>query len=120
MYHVNQVIFIGNLGHDPEVLKSTEEGAFVRLKLATDEEYTDAKGKRNKTTQWHTVYLSNGLGKNVAAQLKKGNGVYVRGKLRTEKWDKNGQTQYTTAVHAIDCQLITPLKSMHEKVQVEA
>ena len=51
-------------------------------------------------TEWHTVVTRGGLAaKVVEPYLKKGNSVYVEGRLRTRSWeDKDGVTRYTTEV----------------------
>lgn len=108
MSSLNQVNLIGNLGCDPDVLKSTDEGDFVRLSLATSKRYRNKEGKVSEDTQWHTVYLSNGLGKVASTYLKKGSRIYICGELRTREWlDKQGQTHYSTAVYAKDLRFLS-------------
>jgi len=103
MISFNQVILLGYLGKDPEVLKPQEKGAFVRLSVATTKKYTDTKGKLQEETQWHSVYVKNGLGKAVAEYLKKGSRVHITGELRKRSWvNKEEQLQFNTAVHAFD------------------
>ena len=77
MSSLNQVNLIGMLGRDPEVLKSTEKGDFVRLSLATTKRYRIMEGKIQEDTQWHVVYVSNGLGRIAATHLKKGARIFV-------------------------------------------
>jgi single-strand DNA-binding protein len=107
MTSLNQVNLIGYLGRDPEVLKSTDQGEFVRLSLATTKKYRSKDGKVHEDTQWHTVYLSNGLGKVASSYLTKGARIYVSGELRTREWqNKNGQTLFSTAVYARDLKFL--------------
>mgnify|MGYP000085235763 CR=1 FL=1 len=43
----------------------------------------------------------------LTAYLKKGNSVYIEGKLRTRSWeDKNGETRYTTEVFCDKLELL--------------
>lgn len=108
MSHVNQVILIGNLGKDPDVLKSTEQGDFVRLSLATSKRYTDKNGEKHTDTQWHIVYLSNRLGKIGSCYLKKGDKVFVSGELRTrERFDDHGGRHFNTAIYARELKFLS-------------
>jgi single-strand DNA-binding protein len=109
MTSLNQVNLIGNLGRDPEVLKSTEFGDFVRLSLVTAKKYRNkASGEVLEDTQWHTVYLSNGLGRVASTYLTKGSKIFISGELRTsERKDKNGRTLYSTAVYARDLKFLS-------------
>lgn len=107
MSYLNQVMLIGNLGENPELLKEEKSGCFVRLTLATHKKYADVKGNTVQDTQWHTVYLNNGVGKYALSYLEKGNKVLVLGELRTKQWkDREGKIQYSTAVYAKECRVI--------------
>src|SRR5579872_1523064 len=101
MSHLNQVMLIGNLGKNPEVLKTTEQGDFVRLSLATTKRYKDKSGEKQSDTQWHVVYLSNRLGRLGSSYLNKGDKVFISGELRTREWfDDEGQRHFHTSVYA--------------------
>lgn len=97
---VNKVILIGNLGKDPEV-RHLENGAVVaNFSIATSETYTDrTTGERRENTDWHNIVLWRGLAEIAEKYLKKGQKIYVEGKLKTRSWqDKDGNTRYTTEV----------------------
>ena len=98
---VNRVILIGNLGKDPEV-RSLESGAMVaRLRVATSENYKDRAGEWQTTTEWHDVILWRALAERAQNQLKKGDLVYIDGKLTHRTWqDSEGKDRYTTEVVA--------------------
>jgi single-strand DNA-binding protein len=108
MSSVNLVMLIGNLGKDPEVLKSTESGSFVRLSLATSHKYKTKAGEVQEDIQWHTVYLNNNLGNLAATYLKKGAKIFVSGELRTRDWqDKQGQVHRVTAIYAREIKFLS-------------
>lgn len=98
---VNRVILIGNLGKDPEV-RSLESGAMVaRLRVATSENYKDRAGEWQTTTEWHDVILWRAMAERAQSQLKKGDLVYIDGKLTHRTWqDSEGKDRYTTEVVA--------------------
>ena len=99
MSGVNKVILVGNLGKDPEV-RHLEGGASVaRFSLATNEYYKDKQGARVERTEWHNITAWRGLAEVAEKYLKKGQLVYVEGKLRTRQYqDKDNQTHYITEV----------------------
>ncbi len=102
MAGVNKVILVGNLGKDPEV-RHLESGVMVaNFTLATTESYKDRNtGERKQVTEWHNVVVWRGLAEVAEKYLKKGNQVYVEGKLRTRSWnDQEGNTKYTTEIIA--------------------
>ena len=99
MSGVNKVILVGRLGKDPEV-RHLENGATVaNFSLATSETYKDRQtGERREQTEWHNVVLWRGLAEVAEKYVKKGDMIYVEGKLRTRSWEKDGVTRYTTEV----------------------
>ncbi len=99
MAGVNKVILVGNLGKDPEV-RHLESGASVaNFSLATTETYKDRNtGERKDVTEWHNIVLWRGLADVAEKYIKKGDQIYVEGKLRTRSWEKDGVTRYTTEI----------------------
>ena len=99
---VNKVILIGNLGKDPDV-RHLENGASVaNFPIATSENYKDRKtGEKVSQTEWHNIVVWRGLADIAERFLKKGDKIYIEGKLRTRSWqDQEGNNRYTTEVIA--------------------
>lgn len=99
---VNKVILVGNLGKDPEVRYLEGGVAVAKFPLATSESYKDRNsGDRKTQTEWHNVVLWRGLAEVAEKYLKKGNMVYIEGKMRTRSWeDQDKNMRYTTEVVA--------------------
>ena len=99
MSGVNKAIIVGRLGKEPEV-RHLENGASVaNFPVATSEVYKDRNsGERKEQTEWHNVVLWRGLADVAEKYLKKGDMVYIEGKLRTRSWEKDGVTRYTTEI----------------------
>ena len=97
---LNKVMLIGNLGKDPEVRYLEGGTAVANFPIATSESYKDKNsGERITNTEWHNIVLWRGLAEVAEKYLKKGNQVYIEGKIRTRAWeDKEGQKRYTTEV----------------------
>lgn len=108
MAGINKVILLGNLGKDPEIRYLEGGTAVANFTLATSENYKDkTTGERKTITEWHNVVLWRGLAEITEKYLKKGNQVYIEGKLRTRQWqDKDGNTRYTTEIVAENMQMI--------------
>jgi len=101
MAGVNKVILIGNLGKDPEVRHLDTGVAVANFSLATTESYTNKKGERVNQTEWHNVVLWRGLADIAEKYLKKGNSVYIEGKIHNRRWeDSEGNTKYATDIIA--------------------
>lgn len=111
---VNKVILIGNLGKDPEV-RHLENGTTVaNFPIATSESYTDKNtGQKVENTDWHDIVVWRGLADIVDKYVRKGQKVYIEGKLKKRSWlDKEGNTRYTTEVVADELTILTrPEKS---------
>lgn len=106
---VNKVILIGNLGNDPEVKYFDDESCIANLSLATNRRYKNRAGEQIDETEWHRIVLRTGLAKVAEKYLKRGDSIYVEGRLRTRKWtDQAGAERYTTE---IICEEMTMLGS---------
>ncbi len=99
MAGVNKAILIGNLGKDPEV-RQLESGVKVAtFSMATSETYKTKDGNKVEQTEWHNIVLWRGLAEVAEKYLKKGNPVYIEGRIRTRSWeDKEGNKRYTTEI----------------------
>lgn len=99
MASVNKVILLGRLGKDPE-LKYTQGGTPVaNFSLATDETWKDQSGEKQQRTEWHNIVAWKKLAEICGQYAKKGQQIYIEGKIQTRKWeDKDGNTRYTTEV----------------------
>jgi len=101
MAGVNKVILIGNLGKDPEI-RNLESGVkLARFSLATTETFKDKEGNKTDHTEWHNIVMWRGLADIAERFLKKGNTIFVEGRIRTRQWqDENNNTRYTTEIQA--------------------
>lgn len=114
MASVNKVILVGNLGKDPEVRHFENGGSLARFPLATSETFSRKdSGEKVTHTEWHTIVTRGGLAaKVVEPYIKKGDGVYIEGRLRTRSWeDKDGNTRYTTEVLCDNLEMLGGKKS---------
>lgn len=109
MSGVNKVILVGRLGKDPEVRHLENGAAVANFSIATSETYKDRNtGERREQTEWHNIVLWRGLADVAERYLKKGDMIYVEGKLRTRSWEKDGITRYTTEIVGDNMTMLSP------------
>ncbi|MBC5775920.1 single-stranded DNA-binding protein [Pontibacter sp. KCTC 32443] len=108
MASVNKVILIGNLGKDPEVRHLEGGVAVARFPLATSESFKDKNGQKQEKTEWHNIVLWRGLAEVAEKYLRKGQSVFIEGKIRTSQYqDKEGNQRYSTEIVADNMTMLT-------------
>ena len=98
---VNKVILIGHVGQDPNV-RGVQGGTKVaNFTLATTEKYKD-----KEDTEWHNVAVWGSLAEVVEKYVQKGTQLYIEGRIKTEKYTKDGQDKFVTRIIASSLQLL--------------
>lgn len=96
---INKVTLVGNVGEAPKVKTTNDNGRVVNFSLATNETYKDKDGQEVKKTEWHRVVAWDKRAQLIGDYIKKGDPIYVEGKLRTNSWeDKEGIKRYSTDI----------------------
>jgi single-strand DNA-binding protein len=104
---VNKVILIGNLGKDPEIMNLENGVKKASFSLATTETYKDKTGNKTSLTEWHNVVLWRGLAEIAETYLKKGQQIYLEGKIRSRSWeDKEQKKHYITEIVGDSMQML--------------
>ena len=107
MRGVNKVILVGHLGKEPEVRYTPSGSAVTNISVATSEYWKDQNSQQQERTEWHRVVFFKRLAEVAFEFLKKGDKVYIEGKLQTRKWqDNNGHDKFTTEIIANDMQML--------------
>jgi single-strand DNA-binding protein len=107
MASVNKVILVGNLGRDPETRYMPNGDPVCNFSIATTDAWKDKQtGERRETTEWHRIVMFRKLAEIAGQYLKKGSQVYLEGRLRTRKWNKDGQDHYTTEIEATEMKML--------------
>jgi single-strand DNA-binding protein len=98
---LNKAMIIGRLTNDPQ-MRSTQTGQNVAsFSLATNRKWNDkATGQQREDTQFHNIVVWGKLAEICNQYLKKGNQVYIEGRLQTQSWDDQatGQKKYRTEI----------------------
>jgi single-strand DNA-binding protein len=95
---LNRVQLLGNLGADPELKMLNGGQAVMNLRIATMRSYLDKNNTRQEQTDWHTAVCWGKRAEGLAKILKKGDRIYVEGRLQTRSYEKNGEKRYATDV----------------------
>lgn len=97
---LNKVILIGRLGADPETRFMPNGGQVTTISLATTRRYKK-DGQKQEETEWHRVVFYQKLAEIVSTYVKKGDSIYLEGRIKTKKWqDNSGIDRYTTEIIA--------------------
>ncbi len=96
---LNAVNIMGNLTKDPEI-KSTPSGKSVcSMSIANNRIYSKNNQKVTEVS-FFDVEVWGAVAENCAKYLKKGSGIIVEGRLRQDRWEKDGKTQSRIRISA--------------------
>jgi single-strand DNA-binding protein len=108
---MNKVMLIGNVGKDPEIRYVDAGVCVASLVLATTERgYKLQNGTEvPDRTEWHNIVLWRGLAETVEKYVKKGDKLYIEGKIHSRSYDdRNGVKRYVTEIWADAMEMLTP------------
>lgn len=105
---LNKVMLIGHTGDDVKMHYFENGNCVGRFPLATDESYTNKSGEVVTNTEWHNINVYNKAAEICEKYLKKGDKVYIEGRIKTRKWqDQQGVDRYTTEIQCTDFTFLT-------------
>ena len=107
---LNKVMLIGRTGDDVKMHYFEGGNCLGRFPLATNETYTNkSTNERVTNTEWHNIIVRNKAAEICEKYLKKGDMVYIEGRLKTRKWqDENGLERYSTEIHCNEFTFLSP------------
>jgi single-strand DNA-binding protein len=95
---LNKVMLIGNVGSDPEI-RATSSGARVaKLSVATNRSWSDRAGQQQEKTEWHRLTFFGRLVDIVERWVKKGDRLYLEGRIEYSQTEGEGGTKYWTDI----------------------
>ncbi|GCE04527.1 single-stranded DNA-binding protein [Dictyobacter aurantiacus] len=104
---MNKIMLIGNLGRDPEMNYTQNGTAVTKFSLAVTRRSKSPSGERE--TDWFNIVAWNQLAETCSNYLKKGQKVYVEGRLEQRKYtDKEGVQRTVIDVIINDMEMLTP------------
>lgn len=110
---LNKVMLIGHTGDAIKMTYFEGGGCIGRFPLATNETYNNrTTGERVTNTEWHNIVVRNKGAEVCEKYLKKGDKIYIEGRLKTRKWtDDQGNDRYSTEIQCTDFTFLTPKNS---------
>ncbi len=105
---INEVVLMGNLGHQPELRYFQDGKPHLRVSLATTEKWRDrSNGALLSDTQWHTVLFKGALAKRVSDYMDVGDKLWLRGRIKNRQYtDDEGVVRTICEVHARELKMI--------------
>ena len=123
---LNKLMIIGHLGRDPEMRYTPSGKPVTTFSVATSRTWHSADGERHEETEWFNVVAWASLAEVCNQHLKKGQQVYVEGRLQTRRWeDGDGNKHFTTEVVAQEMTMLGSRKDnfehdvMRESAEIE-
>lgn len=100
--NLNRVEVIGNLTRDPELRYTPNGQAVAGFAVATNRRYQDQTGNWVEAEpEFHEIVAWAKLGEGVNQALKKGDRVYLAGRLQTRSWEgQDGSRRSKTEIVA--------------------
>lgn len=114
---VNKAVLVGNAGKDPEMRYTQNGGAVANFSIATTESWKNKQtGEYENKSEWHNIVVFGKFAELVGQYIKKGNKVYIEGKLQTSTWDDaSGVKKYKTEIIASEVQLLDKQESQGQQ-----
>jgi single-strand DNA-binding protein len=98
---LNRAQLIGNITRDPESKALPGGQIVVTFGLATNFSWIDANGEKKEKTEFHNIVAWKKLAEIISQFVKKGNKVFVEGRIQTREWDgQDGVKRYRTEIVA--------------------
>ena len=96
---LNSVNIMGNLTRDPE-LKSTATGKNVCSLSIANNRIFSRNGEKVSEVYYFVIEVWGVVAEYCAKYLKKGSGIIVEGRLKQDRWEKDGKTQSRVRITA--------------------
>jgi len=103
---LNRCEFIGRLGKDVETRYMTDGKAVANFSIAVGSQWKSKAGEKRDATEWVNLVAYEKLAEICQTYLKKGSQIYVSGKMKTRKWEKDGVTRYSTEIIVNELQML--------------
>ena len=103
---LNRVQLIGRLGRDPETRFTPNGRSVTSFSVAVSRHWRSSEGEPKEATDWFNVDAWGHLGEICQEYLSKGRLVFLEGRLQTDRYEKDGETRYSTRVIAQQMQML--------------
>jgi len=110
MLNLNRAQVLGNLTRDPEMRFTPNGQAVSSFSVATNRRWTNRdSGEQQEQVEFHNIVVWGKQAENVSPMLKKGQPVFVEGRLQTSSWEgQDGVKRYRTEIVAESVIVLSP------------
>ena len=95
---INKIILVGNVGRDPDIQVTQSGTKVAHLSLATSRRIPKNGGVEERT-DWHRLTVWDRLAELVEDYVRKGDRLYVEGRMEYDSFERDGATIPTAEVH---------------------
>ena len=95
---LNKVMLIGNVGSEPDIRATSSGTQVAKVSLATNRQWKDGSGQQKEKTEWHRLTFFGRLVDSVDQWVKKGDRLYVEGRIEYSESESDGQKKYWTDI----------------------
>ena len=108
MSDVNRVFLTGRLVADPDIRYTPAGNEVAQFRIAVSRNYKNKQDPSNwqEETSFITIVAWNRLADKVEKTIKKGDLIFVEGRLRIREYEVDGNKRYATEIVARDIKLI--------------
>lgn len=95
---VNSVMIMGRLGKDVEIRRTQTGKSVSSFSIGCSEKYTDKNGQKQENTEWVRCTAWEKTADIISKYFKKGDGIFIQGKFKTDVIENNGAKTYHSYV----------------------
>lgn len=114
---LNRVQLIGYLGKNPEGKYTPTGKKVIDFSIAITNRWETRDGETKESTEWVNIEAWDRLGEVCQEYLKKGSLVYVEGRLKTNRYEDQGETRYFTKVVAQTVQFLSDSRADNDAAE---
>ena len=115
---LNRIQLIGYLGRDPESRFTPSGKRVTHFSLGVTQHWRTGDEDR-ESTEWINVEAWERLSETCQDYLRKGSLVYIEGRVKTDKYEDNGENKYFTKVVALQLQFLDRKQSDEMSLPLE-
>lgn len=104
---LNRVQLIGYLGRDPESKYTSTGKRVTDFPIAVTNRWKSESGETREHTEWVNIEAWGRLAETCHEYIGKGSLVYIEGRMKTDRYEAEGETRYFTKIVARTVQFLS-------------
>lgn len=119
--YLNKATLIGNITKEIEIKALPTGMKVASFGLATNRTWKDSNGQKQEQAEFHNLVSFGKQAETIAQYCKKGDQLYVEGRLQTRSWEDktSGEKKYRTEIILESFQFGNKIEPKVEKVEVK-